>query len=363
MNKAFRFAITPNEAQKILMAKTFGCVRYVYNKMLSERMEYYELTGERLHNTPAQYKKEAPWLKEVDSLALCNAQLNLNRAYTHFFRKTVTGFPKYKSKRNSRQSYTTNRVNNNIRLEEDRLILPKLGGVKIRLHRTIPEEYTLKSVTISRSASGKYHASLLYEYEEEIPTVEPKIFVGLDYSMKELVVTSDGLEAGYPRYYRSSLEKLKKAQKKLSRCKIGSRNRDKERIKVARLHEKITNQRKDFLHKLSRQITNGADAVCVEDLNMKAMSRSLNFGMSVMDNGYGMLLSMMDYKLKEQGKLLVRIDKWFPSSKKCSGCGEIKEHLSLSERTFQCSACGLEMDRDRNASINIKEEGRRQLLA
>ncbi|MBS4539634.1 transposase [Clostridium sp. D2Q-11] len=363
MNKAFKFRIYPNTEQQILIAKTFGCVRFIYNRMLADRIEHYKETGKSLSNTPSQYKRGFEWLKEVDSLALANAQLNLNKAYKNFFRDKAIGFPKFKSKKNNHRSYTTNCVNGNIKLERGYIKLPKLGAVKIKQHRAVPDNYRLKSVTISRTPTEKYYASILYEYEDYIEPVEPEIFLGLDYSMKELIVSSDGKSAEYPRYYRQSLLKLKREQVKLSKCEKGSNNRNKQRIKVAKLHEKVSNQRKDFLNKLSRQITNVVDVVCIEDLNMKGMSRALNFGKSVADNSFGLFVSMLDYKLREQGKQLVKIDKWFPSSKMCSRCGEVKEVLLLSEREYHCEVCDTTLDRDYNASINIRNEGLRMLFA
>ncbi len=363
MNKAYKFRIYPNSEQEVLIAKTFGCVRFIYNKMLGDKIEHYEKTNQKLKNTPAQYKKEFEWLKEVDSLALANAQMNLQTAYNNFFRKPKIGFPKFKSKRNNKKSYTTNFVNGNIKLENGCIVLPKLKGVKIKQHRTIPKDYILKAVTVSKTATGKYFASILYDYELDIKLVQPKIFLGLDFSMKELFVSSNGKSAEYPRYYRQSLDKLKREQRKLSLCQKESKNRNKQRIKVAKIHEKVTNQRKDFLHKQSKQITNAVDAVCIEDLNMKGMSQALNFGKSVMDNGFGMFVSMLSYKLNEQGKQLVKIDKWFPSSKRCSGCGIVKKTLLLSERTYNCEVCGLILDRDYNASINIRNEGMRIVMA
>ncbi|AOY76353.1 RNA-guided endonuclease TnpB family protein [Clostridium formicaceticum] len=363
MNKAFKFRIYPTKEQEELLSKTFGCVRFVYNKMLSDRISHYNETGESLNNTPAQYKKEFEWLKEVDSLALANAQLNLNKAYKNFFRDKSIGFPKFKSRKNNHRSYTTNCVNGNIKLDDGYLTLPKLKAVKIKQHRMVPDDYKLKSVTISKTPTGKYFASILYEYEKHIELAKPEKFVGMDYSMKELFITSDGISAEYPRYYRLSLEKLKKEQRKLSKCEKGSNNRNKQRLKVAKFHEKVANQRKDFLHKTSKQITNAFDGVCIEDLSMKGMSQALNFGKSVSDNSFGTFVSMLDYKLKEQGKQLVKIDKWFPSSKMCSACGQIKDALSLSDRTYHCEHCGLSLDRDYNASINIRNEGMRILSA
>jgi putative transposase len=199
-------------------------------------------------------------------------------------------------------------------------------------------------------------------YDQVIEAVDINESVGLDFSMKELYVASDGSTADYPKYYKKSLDQLRKLSRKGSHCKKGSHNRYKLRVKLAKLHEKVANQRKDFLHKKSRQIANVYDVVCIEDLNMKMMSKSLKLGKSVMDNSYGAFLSMLEYKLKDQGKYLVKIDKWYPSSKTCSHCNHVKIDLLLSERIYKCDNCGLTLDRDQNASINIKEEGLRQLV-
>ncbi len=333
MNKAYKFRIYPTLEQEVLLAKTFGCVRFIYNKMLDDKIKYYEETKKKLNNTPAQYKQEFEWLKEVDSLALANAQLHLQTAYNNFFRDKKVGFPKFKSKKKNYQSYTTNYVNGNIKLEKDYLILPKVKAVKLKQHRNIPDNYKLKSVTISKTATNKYYASILFEFEQDIKQVKPQNFIGLDFSMNELYVASNNVtisktatnkyyasilfefeqdikqvkpqnfigldfsmnelyvasnntKANYPRYYRLLLVKLAKEQRKLSKMKKGSKNRNKQRIKVARLHEKVSNQRKDFLHKLSRQITNAYNCVCIEDLNMQGMSQALHFGKTVADDSW-----------------------------------------------------------------------------
>lgn len=364
-NKAYKFRIYPNKEQSVLFAKTFGCVRFIYNRMLTDKIEHYEKTKEKLNNTPGQYKEAYPWLKEVDSLALANAQINLQTAYKNFFTNPKTGYPKYKSKKSSKQTYTTNYVNGNICLTEGKLKLPKVGCVKIRQHREIPSNYKLKSVTVSQTGSGKYYASILYEYEEDtITVVKPENFLGLDFSMHELYIDSNGEEADYPRYYRKSEAKLKKEQRKLSRMQKGSKNREKQRRKVAKYHEKTANQRKDFLHKKSRQIANANDCICIEDLNMKALSQSLHFGKSVSDNGWGMFSGFLEYKLAEQGKKLIRVDKFFASSQICSCCGyQNMQTKDLSVRKWICSECGTSHDRDINAAINIRNEGMRIAFA
>ena len=361
--RAYRFRIYPDREQEKLIHKTFGCCRFVYNCMLSERKEIYEKTGKTVRLTPAKYKKEYVWLKEVDSLALANVQLNLESAYQKFFREEKSGFPKFKSKRRSRKSYTTNVVNGNIRLENGKLRLPKVGFIKIRQHRPVPEEYILKSVTVSMEGSGKYYASLLYEYfvsESQAAGKMPEemTILGIDFAMRGLAVFSNGEHAEYPMYYRKSQKKLAREQRKLSHCHKGSRGYEKQRKKVAKCCEKIRDQRRDYLHKLSREIADSYDAVSVEDIDMKAMSGSLNFGKSVMDDSFGMFRVMLRYKLEEQNKSLVKVGRFFPSSKMCSRCGNVKKELALSERIYQCG-CGNCMDRDVNAAVNIREEGRR----
>ena len=363
--RAYRFRIYPNKEQEKLIHKTFGCCRFVYNRMLSERKEIYEKTGKAVRLTPAKYKKEYVWLKEVDSLALANVQLNLEAAYQKFFKEEKAGFPKFKSKHRSRKSYTTNVVNGNIRLVNGRLRLPKVGFIKIRQHRAVPEEYILKSVTVSMESSGKYYASLLYEYyvsESQAAGKRPEemTILGIDFAMTGLAVVANGECAEYPMYDRKSQKKLAREQRKLSHCHRGSRGYERQRKKVARCHEKTRDQRRDYLHKLSRKIADSYDTVSVEDIDMKAMSRSLNCGKSVMDDSFGMFRVMLKYKLEDQNKELVKVDRFFPSSKMCSRCGRVKKELALNERIYQCG-CGNCMDRDVNAAVNIREEGRRLL--
>ena len=256
-------------------------------------------------------------------------------------------------------------LNGNIRLEGGILRLPKAGAVKIRCHREIPEGYILKSVTVSMDCSGKYYASLLYEFPASESQAAGKYregmeVLGIDFAMRGMAVFSDGSSAEYPMYYRKSQERLAREQRKLSHCKKGSRNYEKQKRILARRHEKVRNQRRDCLHKLSRRIADRYDAVAVEDIDMKAMSRCLKFGKSVMDDSYGAFRDMLRYKLGEQGKELIKVDRFFPSSKMCSRCGNVKKELRLDERIYRCG-CGNCMDRDVNAAVNIREEGRRLL--
>ena len=369
-HKAYKYRIYPNKEQENLIKRTFGSVRFIYNKMLEDRKAIYSLfkddkvtLKQQKPPTPASYKSEYPWLKEIDSLALANAQMNLNTAYNNFFRDLSVGFPKFKSKNKDKKSYTTNNQKGSIRLiDYSHILIPKLKNIKIKMHRQLPKNAVIKSATISQTATGKYYISILVEIEIDIQPVIPrkKTTLGLDYSSKTLYVDSQGNSGNYPKFYRKAEEKLKKEQRKHSKRKKGSKNREKQRLKVARLHEKVANQRKDFLHKLSRQIANAYDVVVIENLNMRAMAQGLHLAKSTNDNGFGMLKTFLDYKLKDRGKQLIIIDKWYPSSKVCYVCGTKNSQLTLDDRVWICS-CGAILDRDINAAINIKNEGCRIL--
>ena len=362
MNRAYKFRIYPNQEQVIMFAKTFGCVRFIYNRMLADKIAYYKETKKNLHVTPAQYKSEFEWLKEVDSLALSNAQLNLQSAYRNFFSKKRSGFPKFKSKKNSRMRYTTNNQNGSIRIENQRLKLPKVGFVKIIQHRAILGK--IKSVTIEKTPTNKYYASILVEYENQVPEVELKNFIGLDFSMHDLYVTSEGERANYPKFLRKSERKLARLCRRHSKCKQGSHNREHMRMKVCLIYEKITNQRMDYLHKKSYRLAEDYDAVCIETLNMRAMGQKLHFGKSVADNSFGKFRNMLDYKLYFRGKKLIILDKWFASSKLCNLCGYKNPRIKdLSIRSWECPKCGAYHDRDINAAINLREKGKKIILS
>ena len=361
-NKAYKFRLLPNAEQTILFAKTFGCVRFVWNKMLDYADKYYKEHGKTGYITPAKFKAEFVWLREVDSLALANAQLNLKKAYKAFFTQTAR-FPKFKGKKDTRQSYTTNNqeASNAIRIEDNTIRLPKLGLVKLILHRQLKTTEKIKNCTISKSPSGKYYVSINVEGVMDVKPVIPKPdkVLGLDYAMNGLYVNSDGEIANYPRYYRNAETKLHKLSRAVSRKKKGSNNRYKARLKLARWHEYISNMRNNFLHKLSHKLANAHDLIVVEDINMRDMSQALKFGKSVADNGFGMFRQFLAYKLADRGKQIIKVDRWFPSSKLCSACGTKNEGLQLSDRLYKCinPDCNTVLDRDLNASINIKTAG------
>lgn len=357
-NKAYKFRLYPSKEQQTIFMKTFGCVRFIYNQMLSDKIKHYQETKQKLNNTPAQYKQEFEWLKEVDSLALANAQMQLQVAYNNFFRRKDVGFPKFRSKKRDKDRYTTNNQNGSVAIIDNKVKLPKVGLVKAKVHRQIPSNQVIKSATISRNSVGKYYISILVEYDYETPIreLDNNKALGLDYSSPHFYVDSQGNEANYPKFYRNAEDKLAKEQKKLSNMKLGSNNYKKQKIVIAKLHEHISNQRRDFLHKLSRRLSDEWDIICVEDINLRGTAGSLHLGKSTNDNGFGMFRTFLDYKLTEQGKALVKIDKWFPSSKMCHCCGAVNRNLSLSDREWDCE-CGAHLLRDINAAINIREVG------
>ena len=372
MNKAIKYRLYPANEQKVMFAKTFGCCRKVYNLMLADKIACYKETTSFGKQTPAMYKKNYPFLKEVDSLALANAQLNLQSAMKNRFDKTHkkrNGFPKFKSAKHSRKSYTTNNQNGTVAIIDNKYIkLPKIGRVKAKIHRIPNDEWIVKSATISQDSDGKFYASILFEIYVTITPVSKTTtnVIGLDYQSDGLYMDSNGKIAANHKYYRESHKKLAKEQRKLSRMQgfcegePKSNNYVKQQKKVAKIHKHISNQRLDYLHKLSTKIANSYDVVCVETLNMRAMSnKGFGNGKATMDNGYGMFLNMLEYKLADRGKYFVKVDQWYPSSQLCSRCGRQKK-IRLADRIYKCE-CGLIINRDYNAAINIKNEGIRIL--
>ena len=359
-NKGYKYRLLPKREQRIMLGKTFGCVRFMWNKMLAHTQDYYKEHGKTDYLTPASFKEEFTWLREVDSLSLANTQVNLKKAFTGFFEKR-TEYPRFKSKKATKQSYTTNNqeASNAIRIEGNYIRLPKLGWVKFVQHRKLNKGEKIKNCTITKTPAGNYTISIIVEGLRDIQPVKvsKEKVIGLDYSMKDLYVSSNGETANHQHCYRKSEKKLAKLGKEVSRKVQGSKNRDKARVKLAREYEHTANLRTDCLHKMSFRLANEYDAIIIEDLNMQGMSQALRFGKSVMDNAWGKFTHMLDYKLEERGKQLIRIDKWHPSSKLCSACGIRKENLSLSERIYSCEHCGNTQDRDLNAAINIRTAG------
>ena len=360
--KSYKFRLYPNLEQRVFFEKTFGCSRFIWNQMLADKIAHYKESGELLNNTPAQYKSQFPWLKEVDSLALANVQLNLNTAYKRFF-QSKSDFPNFKSKK-SAQSYKTNSQKGLITIIDGKVKLPKVGWVKLKLHRQ--PKGVIKSATISKTATGKYFISILCE-EEIVPLSKTDSNLGIDLGLENFAILSTGEKIGNPRFFTSLSKKLAKEQKILSRrgllakkkgVKLSeSSNYQKQKLKVARLHEKIANQRKDFLHKLSTNLIKNHDVICIEDLASRNLMKNHHLARAIGDVSWSEFVRLLHYKADWYGKEIVTINRWFPSSQICSSCGVSSGKKPLSIREWTCENCGTHHDRDINASLNILKEG------
>ena len=356
MLKAFKYTLSPNIKQQMVLNKTFGCVRYFWNKQV-ELFNSYNKDSNPIVNfkTSTEIRKENGWMLEVSAAAIQQKEMDFKEFKKQRFsstRKKKIGNPSFK-KRNDRQSFRL--PNQKFTVLENHIRLEKIGKVKIIKDRELPNGYKLMSVTVSKDTTGKYFASVLIE--TEIPHFEKTgKQVGIDVGLKEFATLSNGDVIANPKWFRNNQAKLKKLQR-LSKKKKGSSRYKKNKLKVARLHKKTANQRDWFLHNVSTKIVKDFDIISIEDLNVSGMIKNRKLSKSIADVSFAKFFSMLDYKCKWYGKEIVKIPRFAPSSKTCSSCGNVKKELKLSERIYNCDVCGHLQDRDLNASININEIG------
>ena len=369
---AYKFIGYPDEETAETLTSFCNACRYMWNRFLADSLYFYKTIGGSLHPRPADYKdiEGLEWLNSVDSLALANVQMNFESAMEAFF-DNRSGYPNFKKKRFCKMSYKTNLSNKqhpNLYLENEMLKLPKVKApIRLNIRRKIRQGGVLKNCTVSLE-HGKWFFSLLFEYPKtqyQLPDIDTEDFshIGLDMFLPKLFVDSNGNSPEFIKAYAAAEKKLAKEQRKLSHMKgakkreAQSNNYKKQKERVARLHAKIKHQRQDMLHKLSAYLTDKYDLISVEDLDMSAMKKAMTFGKSVSDNGWGMFVQMLEYKQKKKGHVLIKVSKWYPSSKLCSHCGYIHKDLDLEDRMYVCPECGHIMNRDRQAAINIDREG------
>lgn len=367
MEKAYKFRIYPTCAQETLLQKTFGCTRFVYNHYLNKRMLSYEADKTTLNYYACSadltlLKKEIDWLREPDKFALQNALRDLDSAYCNFFRRVkqgeTPGYPHFKSKHDRRRSYTTKYTNGNIKVLDKHIQLPKLGKVPCRISKEVKGR--ILSATVSQNPSGKYFVSVLCTDIEILPMESTSAMVGIDLGIKELAITSDNQHFENHKHYVKAQKRLARLQRQLSRKSKGSANRNKARIKVARLHEHVANQRTDAIHKMTTDLVRNYDLICTENLAVKNMVKNRRLSKAISDVAWGEVMRQLEYKCAWYGKTLVKIGRYFPSSQTCGVCGFTNRDVkNLNVRDWTCPECGAYHDRDVNAAKNILEEGLR----
>lgn len=359
MFKAFKYRLYPTASQAEKINQNIGCARFVYNRLLDDRIKVWKETKKFSNKSYSILKEEFGFLKEADSRALKHAQANLDEAYEKFKKEPNTGYPKFKSKHKCRWSYTTDNNSNAVRFDGNRLKLPKVGYIKVVEHRL--HEGRILTATISKERSGEYYASVLCEIEQPKSLPVTDKVIGIDLGLHDIIVCPDGERVETPKYFRKAEQQLAKRQRVFSRTHTGSNGHEKARAKVARCHQKIKNQRNDFLQKLSTKLIKENQIICLEDLSVKGMERNHKLAKSVMDVSFSKFVEMLEYKAEWYGRKIIKIDRFCPSTQLCSGCGyrneSIKGLRGLKVREWICPKCGEVHDRDLNASRNILKEG------
>ena len=354
--KAYKFRLLPNKTQQVLLSKTFGCTRYFWNQQVAIFNSYNkEINPKPVFKTSTELRSEIEWMKDVSAAAIQQKEIDFRQFKSQRFsksRKKSIGDPKFKKKGN-KDSYRL--PNQKFKLIDDKIQLEKIGRVKFVKDREIPDG-KLMSVTVSRNPSGQHFISVLIE-QEILPLPKTNKEVGLDVGLKEFYTSSEGVTVGNPRYFRESQSKLKMLQMHLSNKKKGSSRREKLRLKVAKVYQKISNQRSWFLHNESTKLIKEFDVIVIEDLNVQGMLKNRKLSKSISDVSWSKFFNMLKYKADWYGKSTIKRDRFDPTSKRCSCCGWIKEDLKLSDREFECGGCGLSIDRDYNAALNIKRVG------
>lgn len=364
ISKAHKYRIYPTSSQEILLNQTFGCVRFVWNKFVENFNNYDKNNPVRVNEQTLKHNPEFEFLREVSAAALQHKRIDFERTKSQFFnpkRKVRLGRMKFKKRGVSNDSYRLDSKRFKLDYENDLIRIEKIGLIKIALDRPIPDDVKINSITVSKTKTNKYFVSIQFD-TEHTPSEPTGKRIGLDLGLTHFLTTSEGNKVNNPKFFRENQAKLKSAQRHLCRKQKGSNRYLKQKLKVSRIHEKIKNLRNHFQHELSSRLVNNYDVICIEDLNIKGMVKNRKLSKSISDSGWAEFVRKLEYKATWNEKFVVKVNRFFPSSKTCSGCGHVIESLPLSVREWTCTECGTIHDRDINAAINILNKGYSDLI-